>query len=1469
QVSKDFAVEAEDLISVIRRTGGVFAQAAGNTKGTITALQELTAVFTAVRSSTRESADTIAAGLRTIFSRIQRKSTISFLKQFGIDLVDAQGKFVGIFPAFDKLSQRLETLIKQGDALTLSAIAEELGGIRQIGKLLPAIAQFDKARKALTAAQKGAVTGLGTDVAKALDTIDNRVKRIRESFNALIRQVFESDAFQTFAKGFLSGSQAIIDAASSIFKTIEPILPLLTTLGTIKLGRAIGGLFSGGLGGALGSAASTVTGSATAQAAQKTANLTQTNNTLLSTANNTLKLINSNLTKLISVNTSGFRSSSAASFSGRRRASGGAIPKFADGGRVYGPSHAAGGVIAELEGGEYVIPKKYAKGTPKGGASKGRRGNRAYVFDFDDTLGVSGSSGKELFSNDPELAASRQAKLRNARATSLAESARKRSQQGFDVHVLTARFGTPGDQAALQDFLVKGGIKPGRTIFTGGLFKGEREPGKKPGTTRQLSTASKKARILAELSKEYDSILFLDDAIENVLKAKDVKGVKPIAVNKQTQALKRAAAGGLIPGFAAGGSIADDFGSSESRKRVVRGAKNLKGSLSDTDVQLNAQDKFQGRINRKKYASVIPTGFIGAGKQLSPKAFEKYVAAQNNTVLSTKQNAPLDIVAKKLIEVKRTQVQVSDDAIRDKLVRAITAGDVSNNSQLTGDINTLRLPSVEVAEPAKRPLTAQSAAALKLRRKKAAGGIIQKLATGDIVRANSVGVAILDPDEVADGKTKISVKDVEAAIGFNKGTAPGKSGVSKVFSGKEYKIVKQGLNKKTSERFNKVLAEGLIKGVDFSASELSNDLGLGPTQIDQASKTKFIQSQRSAIRGDLFEAVLSSLNNRGKFDSAVDFARPFDFPNGLRGPFADNFSKLPSQFVDAKSSKDAAPDSNIRGKILRELAADVGKNPAVSEALARQGGGKKGKSRATGRGFGSLTFASGGEVPVRISNGEMVVTDPKEVASRRGELQRINKLATGGFASGTIARGPGTGTSDSIYTTLPEGAFVVNAASTKKYLGLRRGGGVQRLQGGGQAAGGAAGAGIGLLFAVQGLTSSFGDADAAFSNFLNIVVSAGFAIQSFGSILLAQAADVKGFGAKLQSALGAIPGGGLGGAAVGGVLGAVIGKAVANAVSGKLEESLGFKGSKNLAAAIQRGGIEGGSIGGGAGALGGAKLLSFAGPFGTAAGAAAGGLLGGIIGKAIGEFNARLRQATFESAKNLESNVEQLDKSLAKLNESFSGANLVKVTEDLRKAQASYTSTLKTLESEIKNEITFTGVFSDVLSNIGFGDLISGLENEFGVALTSATRARFAATEAANRLEETATDLAKKTGEARDKAIQQFAQDLSRSGQFKAGDSFDDALQRAAGAGDESALALIELQKQAVDAAFQLSLIQAPDATALDKTVRQTAERFGPELLGQRVSERQAGQRSSILTQAEIQGLRDQGFSEAEIKIIT
>ena len=71
-VAGQFAVEAGDLVAAIRRTGGVFKSAGGD-------LNELIALFTSVRATTRESAESIATGLRTIFSRIQRPETIDYL----------------------------------------------------------------------------------------------------------------------------------------------------------------------------------------------------------------------------------------------------------------------------------------------------------------------------------------------------------------------------------------------------------------------------------------------------------------------------------------------------------------------------------------------------------------------------------------------------------------------------------------------------------------------------------------------------------------------------------------------------------------------------------------------------------------------------------------------------------------------------------------------------------------------------------------------------------------------------------------------------------------------------------------------------------------------------------------------------------------------------------------------------------------------------------------------------------------------------------------------------------------------------------------------------------------------------------------------------------------------------------------------------------------------------------------------
>jgi len=70
-VAAKFAVEAADLITAIQRTGGVFATASKGVSEGTDALNEFLAVFTSIRATTRESAETIATGLRTIFTRIQ------------------------------------------------------------------------------------------------------------------------------------------------------------------------------------------------------------------------------------------------------------------------------------------------------------------------------------------------------------------------------------------------------------------------------------------------------------------------------------------------------------------------------------------------------------------------------------------------------------------------------------------------------------------------------------------------------------------------------------------------------------------------------------------------------------------------------------------------------------------------------------------------------------------------------------------------------------------------------------------------------------------------------------------------------------------------------------------------------------------------------------------------------------------------------------------------------------------------------------------------------------------------------------------------------------------------------------------------------------------------------------------------------------------------------------------------------
>jgi hypothetical protein len=235
-VAGQFAVESGDLIGAIRRTGGVFKEAGGS-------LDEFLGLFTSVRATTRESSESIATGLRTIFTRLQRPKTLDFLRQYGVELTDLEGKFVGPFEAVKRLNAAIGGL-EQGD-ITFIKIAEEIAGFRQIGKVIPLIKEFELAERARAAAI-GGTSSLADDAAKAQQALAVQILKVKQEFQELIQGIANTSTFQAFVKTSLTLASALIKIADAI----KPLIPLLAAMAAFKFARGLGG-FASGLGGAL------------------------------------------------------------------------------------------------------------------------------------------------------------------------------------------------------------------------------------------------------------------------------------------------------------------------------------------------------------------------------------------------------------------------------------------------------------------------------------------------------------------------------------------------------------------------------------------------------------------------------------------------------------------------------------------------------------------------------------------------------------------------------------------------------------------------------------------------------------------------------------------------------------------------------------------------------------------------------------------------------------------------------------------------------------------------------------------------------------------------------------------------------------------------------------------------------------------------------------------------------------------
>ena len=253
-VAGAFAVEAADLIEAVRRAGGAFKVTGGE-------LNEFLALFTAVRQTTRESAESIATGLRTIFTRIQRNDTVNALKEFGVNLrytreeaeksgnMGLENQFVGAYEAVTRLSRALTQLPSTDPRF--SAIIEDLGGYRQISKVIPLVNELATAERALRVAETGRIS-LQVNAAQASESYANRLTKLQESYLQFGRSLVETSSFKSAFTAF----EMLANSFLTVLNAAKPLLPLLTAIAAVKIFQSLPSLgqsFAKGVGNSISS----------------------------------------------------------------------------------------------------------------------------------------------------------------------------------------------------------------------------------------------------------------------------------------------------------------------------------------------------------------------------------------------------------------------------------------------------------------------------------------------------------------------------------------------------------------------------------------------------------------------------------------------------------------------------------------------------------------------------------------------------------------------------------------------------------------------------------------------------------------------------------------------------------------------------------------------------------------------------------------------------------------------------------------------------------------------------------------------------------------------------------------------------------------------------------------------------------------------------------------------------------------
>jgi len=212
-LSNKFAASSEDIAKGISRGGAAFESIGGTFK-------EFAAVFTTIRQTTRESAETVGTFMKTISSRLADPKIVNFLEGKGIRISEAieAGDPVG---AIKRIAAALQDITSVQDRIE---IGTKLGGRRQISRLLALVNNVDVLNEALSVAASS--SGEFDRVAQeGLGSLQAQLNILVQEFNKLVQTLAEP-LFVPIIRGVTQAGKAFV----SLVDFIKPVIPALTSI---------------------------------------------------------------------------------------------------------------------------------------------------------------------------------------------------------------------------------------------------------------------------------------------------------------------------------------------------------------------------------------------------------------------------------------------------------------------------------------------------------------------------------------------------------------------------------------------------------------------------------------------------------------------------------------------------------------------------------------------------------------------------------------------------------------------------------------------------------------------------------------------------------------------------------------------------------------------------------------------------------------------------------------------------------------------------------------------------------------------------------------------------------------------------------------------------------------------------------------------------------------------------------------